>query len=75
MGEICSKHVQVSVRKPVGQEILLRPRSRWEYNNKMVLQRVGRGRGLKLSASGQAQVLAFVNVISEIRVLYTPGIS
>ena len=37
--------------------LLVRLRRRWEDNNKMDLQGVGWGRGLKLSASEQVQVL------------------
>jgi len=37
--------------------LLVRPRRRWEDNNKMVLQGVGWGRGMILSLSGQGQVL------------------
>jgi hypothetical protein len=48
-GERC---VQVLVSKPVGKRLLGRPRSRWEDNSIMVLQVVGWGHGLKLSASG-----------------------
>ena len=48
--------VQVFVSKPQGKRLLVRPRRRWEDNNKMVLQGVVWGRGLKLSALGQGQV-------------------
>ena len=54
MGERC---VQVLVSKYEGKILLVRPRLRWEDNNKMVSQELFWGRGLKLSASGQGQVL------------------
>ena len=54
MGKIC---VQVLVSKPQGKRLLVRSWRRWEDNNKMVLQAVVWGRGLKLSALGQEQVL------------------
>ena len=36
---------KVLVEKPEGKRALGRPRRRWEYNNKMNLQEVGRGCG------------------------------
>jgi len=54
MGRRCT---QVLVSKPQGKRLLVRPRRRWEDNNKMVLQGAVWGRGLKLSALGQGQFL------------------
>ena len=54
MGKGC---VQVLVSKPEEKNLLVSPRRRWEDSNKMVLEGVGWGRGLKLSASEQVQVL------------------
>jgi hypothetical protein len=44
MGEDRDVH-RVLVGKPEGKRSLWRPRRRWEANNKMDLQEVGRGRG------------------------------
>ena len=54
MGKRC---VQVLVSKPQGKRLLVSSRRRWEDYNKMVLQVVGWGRGLKLSALRQGQEL------------------
>jgi len=51
------RYVQFVVGKAEGKQLLARPRRRWEDNNIMVLQGEMWGRGLKLSASGQGQVL------------------
>ena len=45
MGEDIGMH-RVLVGKPEGKRQLRRPRRRWEHNNKMDLQEVGRGRGV-----------------------------
>ena len=46
------------MEKPEGKRVLISPRRRWEDNIEMVLQRVWiLGRGLKLSALEQGQVL------------------
>jgi len=61
MGGACSKYGEGMcaglVSNPEGKRLLISPRRRWENNNKMVLQVVVCGRGLKLSASEQGQVL------------------
>ena len=51
--------VHVLVGKLVAKRLLVRPRRKLEHNNKMVLQGVGWGRGLKFSASGQRLVVCF----------------
>jgi len=43
--------VQVLVGKVDAKSLLVRPRRRWEDNTKMVLQGVGWGHGMNLSAS------------------------
>ena len=48
--------VQFMVVKGEGKQLLAKPRRRWEDNNKMFLQGVVWGRGLKLSASGHGHV-------------------
>ena len=47
---------RVLVGKPDRKRSLGRPRCRWEDNNKMDLQELGRGNGLDWSDSGQGQV-------------------
>jgi len=54
MGERC---VQVLVSKLDAKRLIVRVRFRREDNTKMVIQGVGWGRGMNLSASGQGQVL------------------
>jgi hypothetical protein len=64
-GKRCVEHVvnmrercvQVLVGKLDAKRLIVRPRRRWEENTKMVLQGVWTRRGLKLSASGQGQLL------------------
>ena len=60
-GKRCVEHVAIMrerfihdlVGKFDAKRLLVRPRRRWENNNKMVLQGVGWGRGMILSVSGQ----------------------
>jgi hypothetical protein len=66
MGERC---VQVLVGKLVTKKLLVRPRRRWEDNNKKIVKGLGWGRGINLSASGQNQVVCSCDVIKEIQVL------
>jgi len=57
MGERC---VQVLVRKLDAKRLIVIVRCRWEDNTKMVIQGVGWERGMNLSASGQGQVVCFI---------------
>jgi len=51
------RYIHVLVGKFDAKRLLVRPRRRWENNNKMVLQGVGWVRGMNLSVLGQGQVL------------------
>ena len=51
------RYIHVLVGKFDAKRLLVRPRRRWEDNNKMVLQGVGWVRGMNLSLLGQGQVL------------------
>jgi hypothetical protein len=50
--------VQVLVGNVDTKRLLVKPRSRWENNTKMVLQGVGTGSGMNFSASGEGRVMS-----------------